>query len=103
MDNTKVKENLKYLNDFLNKVGFDQKIIDEDFSRLFKIIFVHVMQKLEPLIPADKPIPKMESIHDFYKFYGSFMDKTLIDKILQEETNKTISGYLNTILEQLPK
>ncbi len=101
MDNTKENKDLKYLNDFLITIGFDQKSINADFSRLIKIVLVHVMKKLEPIIPSDKPLPKIESIEDFYKYYSLFIDKATIDKIFREEMQKTILGYLKAVIKHI--
>ena len=103
MDNTKIKENAEYLRDFLTTIGFDQKMIEEDLNRLAKIVFVSAMQKFQPLIPKDQTLSKMESIQDFYKFYEPFVGKAVIDKILEEETERTVSDYLKAVTDQLPR
>jgi len=101
---TSIQDKLEYLNDFLTTAGFDQKTIDDHFGRLAKIIFVNVMLSFDKITASDdKPFPKMKSMEDFYKYYESYIDRSTIDKVIQEQTQKTVSGYLKTICDNLPK
>lgn len=98
------KENLNYLNDFLHAVGFDDQTIENHFARLGKIIFVSVMEKLEPFVSAKEAnLPEMKSFKDFYDYYEQYTDKSTIDRVIQEETFKVVSAYLKAISDQLPK
>lgn len=102
----KTKENLEYLNDFLHTIGLDNKTIEEHFSRLGKIIFASVIQRLESEIGSKKDkksLPEMKSLEDFYNYYGSYLDKSIIDKMIERQTHEIVFGYLKAIGDQLPK
>jgi hypothetical protein len=98
MDDIKIKENIKALNDFLIKIGFTKEMIESDYKRLFTIIFSKTMEKLQSFVVKDKVMTPIESIEDFYKYYeGTSVDKETINKILQEETQKIFTGYLKVV------
>lgn len=107
MDAKAIKENLEYLNDFLHTIGLlDDKTIEEHFTRMAKIVFASVIQRLESEIGSKKdkkPLPEMKSLEDFYNYYGSYLDKSVIDKMIEGQTYEIVSGYLKAMGKQLPK
>ena len=105
MDNKQTLENLKDLNLIFETIGFNDKTKKDHLERIMKIVFVSVAKKLDQATAMkDKTeFPEMKSLKDFYDYYGQYIDKTIIDKIVEEETYKSFSGYFKTITDQLPK
>lgn len=105
MDNKQIAEKLEDLSIFYEVIGFDNKTIADHQERLWKLVFASVIKNLEKVIALkDKAsLPEIKSIKDFFDYYEKYINRTIIEKIIQEETHKVFSGYFKTIGEQLPK
>lgn len=105
MDNKQILENLKNLGLFFETIGFDDKIKKDHLERIMKIVFASVAEKLDKATAMKEKteFPEMKSLKDFYDYYEQYINKATIDKIIEEETYNSFSGYFKAITDQLPK
>jgi hypothetical protein len=105
MDNAQISENLKDLNLFFDSIGFDEKTKKDHLERIMRIIIVSVAEKLEKAtgFHEKSEFPEMKSVNDFYDYYEQYIDRETIAKVIEEETHRQFTEYIDVIREQLPK
>ncbi len=105
MNNKQALENLKDLNLFFDSIGFDDKTKKDHIERITKIIFASVAEKLEKAteFKEKEEFPEMQSVEDFYNYYEQYIDRTVIEKIIKEESHRQFAEYLEAIQTQLPQ
>jgi len=98
-------ENLKSLDLFFDEVGFDEETKKDHLGRIMTIILASVSEKLDQATELkDKTdFPEMKSLNDFYSYYEKYIDRSTIDKVIEEESHKAFSGYISAIADKLPK
>lgn len=102
MDNKQALENSKYLNSLFESLNFDEETKTEHFGKIMTIIFASASEKLDKMNMSEKAeLPEMNSLEDFYGYYGQYIDKDLINKIIEEETEKAFNGYFSAINDKL--
>jgi hypothetical protein len=105
MDNMQMLENLKNLDLFFDGVGFDEETKKDHLARIMTIILASVSEKLDQVTELkDKTdSPEIESLNDFYDYYEQYIDRSTIDKVIEEESQKAFTGYVSAISDKLPK
>ena len=105
MNNQQAIENVNDLNLIFEILGFDEENRKNHTTRIIAIIFASVSEKLDQTIKGNNKIdlPEMNSLEDFYNYYGQYVDKNTINKIIKEESLKSFSDYFKTIADQIAK
>ncbi|MBI3458876.1 hypothetical protein HY061_01275 [Candidatus Azambacteria bacterium] len=91
---------LQKINDFLKLIGFSDEKIAEHHERLTKLILMSVADELEKLsaFKEKEPFPKeLKSIEDFFGYYGKYVDKEMMAKIVKEKYYKFYSEYISAM------
>jgi Mn-dependent DtxR family transcriptional regulator len=105
MNNKKTLENLGDLDLFFESIGFDEKTKKEHIERITKIIFASVAEKLDKVVASNEKaeIPDIKSIQDFIDYYERYVNRKIIEKIIEEESAKQFAEYVDVIQKQLPR
>jgi len=103
MENKKITEKIEELNLFFDSVGFDEKTKDDHIQRIMKIIIASVSIKLDQTNTQknEVEISEIKSPEDFYAYYEKYIDRSTIDKIIEEESYKAFSEYFKVISDQI--
>lgn len=105
MNNKQTEENLNELNLIFEVLGFTDTERKDHIARIMAVIFASASAKLDKVIQVrDKTdFPEMTSLEDFYNYYGQYVDREMIDKVIKEGGFKSFTGYFSAIADQLPK
>lgn len=98
--NKTIVENLEQINDFLRLIGFDNQKIAEHHQRLQKLILTSIVNDLDKVtaLKDKEPFPKeLKSIDDIFNYYAQYIDKEIVDKIIQEKYFKFYSEYIGAM------
>lgn len=105
INNKTIEENpLDQIGDILKLIGLNNAEITEYQEALFRQLFISITDDLNKLTALkDKELfpAELKSIEDFFEYYGKYIDRNLIKKIVDENIQKIYSKYLSPALDEL--